>query len=302
MKKIAICFFSLILSVIASAKTEVQMKTSIEVSRAIVLQLEDIVILKNQTPDTIRSVLDMDLPFHKETISKLEILDWMKKAMEERPDLRHLSFIIPEQIHITETVGLSKLQIQERLENRLTLKCSDCRFRVSISNLPEIHVSTVSLEWRDIPTSGAFMLPVMSTDGQNLSWISGQIKAQRQVVKTARVLRIGDTLVDSDLTLDTMDVTFSKDFYTKKKDIVGKKVSRYIMTGTMLSSQDIQRDYAVRQGQMVKAVTGNESFEVSLPTMAQESGIVGDVIRIRNLSNQKMMSGRIMDKGIVRIE
>ena len=293
---------TILISLVVSAKTEIEMKNTVEAGSALTLQLEDLVSLKSQSASTIRSVMDMDLPFRDETVSNQEILEWLKSALQERPDLRQISFKIPQQIEIKRLTGLSKTQIRQRIENRLAVKCEDCIFQIQISNIPEVNAKTVNLEWRDIPVSGAFMLPVTSKEGQNVSWISGQIKAQRPVVKTARVLRANDTFQDSDLTMETTDITFNKDFFIKKKDIIGKKAARFITMGTTLTSNDVQREYDVRQGQTVKTVTGDENFEISLQTIAQDSGVTGDVIRVRNISNQKIMSARIMDKGTVRIE
>jgi flagella basal body P-ring formation protein FlgA len=302
MKTLLVVILTLIFSKAVSAKTEVEFKSSVEIGSALSLQLEDLVNLKNQSISTIRSIIDMDLPFKEATVSKEDVLTWLKSAIIERPDLREISFKVPQQIEITRSVGLAKSQIRQRIQTRLSLKCTDCQFQVQISNVPEIKTKTVVLDWKDIPLSGAFMLPVTSTEGQNLSWISGQIKAQRQVVKAARVFRAGDTIAEADLIMDQADVTFIKDFYLKKSELIGKKANRFVSMGTLLTSNDIQREYDVRQGQTVKTVTGNETFEITLQTVAQESGVSGDTIRVRNTSNQKIMSARIMDKGTVRIE
>lgn len=301
--KILVSFiFTLVFSQIASAKTEVEFKNSIEVGSALSLQLEDAVTLKNQSVGTIRSIIDLELPFKEPTVSNDEVLTWLKSAVKERPDLREISFKVPQQIEIKRLNGLVKSQIKQRIQTRLGLKCVECQFQIQISNIPEVKIKSVVLDWKDIPLSGAFMLPVTSLEGQNLSWISGQIKAQRQVVKAARIFRAGDSIAESDLVLDAADVTFAKDYYLKKSELIGKKASRLVSTGSLVTSNDIQRDYDVRQGQAVKTVIGNETYEITLQTVAQESGVAGDTIRVRNTVNQKIMSARIMDKGTVRIE
>jgi flagella basal body P-ring formation protein FlgA len=302
MKLWSLVFSILVFSINALAKVEVEMKNSVDVGTALNLQLEDLVVLKNQSADTIRSVLDMDLPFKDDTISKDDILAWLKSALQERPDLRNISFKIPQAIQVTNSKGLSLAQIKQRFENRLTIKCGECSFKIQISNVPEVTAKSVMLEWKDIPVSGAFMLPVTTKEGQNISWISGQIKAQRQVIKTSKVIRANDTILDSDLIFETADISFSKDYFVRKSDLIGKKVARFMTMGTLITSNDIQREYDVKQGQTVKTVVGNESFEISLQTVAQDSGVTGDVIRVRNTVNQKVLTARIMDKGMVRIE
>lgn len=302
MNKLLSIIFLVILSLVSSAKTEVEIKSNIEVGTALNLQLEDLVSLNNQSAYTIRSVIDMNLPFTQNIIEKDAVLAWLKTAVVQRPDLKGIIFKIPQAIEIKRLNGLVKTQIKQRIENRLGLKCADCVFQVQISNVPVVNAQSVNLDWKDVPLSGAFMLPVTSSEGQNLSWISGQIKAQRQVVKTARVLRVGDTVQDSDLMMEISDITFSKDYYVKKSDLIGKKASRLLTLGTLLTSNDIQREYDVKQGQTVKTIAGNETFEITLHTVAQDSGVAGDTIRVRNSVNQKILSARIVEKGMVRIE
>ncbi len=302
MNKVFIFFYSIFIFISASAKTEMKIKESVEVGTALSFHLEDLVTIKNQNAEIIRSLIDMEIPFQGNVISNEEMLKWLKVASQERPDLKQISFKIPQQIQIKKLSGLVKSQISQRIQNRLSVKCSDCVFQVQISNMPLVNSKFILLDWKDIPFSGAFMLPVTSADGHNLSWISGQIKAQRKVVKALRVVKSGETLQEPDLMIDYSDITFAKDYYLNKSDLIGKKTSRLITFGSLLTSNEIQRDYDVRQGQTVKTVTGNETYEITLQTVAQESGVSGDTIRVRNLVNQKIISARIMDKGMVRIE
>lgn len=302
MNKFLSFLFIIIVASISVAKTEVELKSSIEVGTALSLQLEDLVTLKDQSANTIRTVIDMDLPFTQNNIENEVVLDWLKTAVKQRPDLREISFKIPQAIEIKRISGLVKTQIRQRIQNRLGLKCAECVFQVQISNVPDIKAQSVSLDWKGVPLSGAFMLPVVSAEGQNLSWISGQIKTQRQVVKAARVLRTGDTVQDADLMMELSDITFSKDYYLKKSDLIGRKASRLLTLGTLLTSNDIQREYDVKQGQTVKTIAGNDTFEITLNTVAQDSGVAGDTIRVRNSVNQKILSARIVEKGMVRIE
>ena len=53
---------------------------------------------------------------------------------------------------------------------------------------------------------------------------------------------------------------------------------------------------------MVTAIVGNNSFEVVISAEAQEAGSVGDVVKVKNLDSQKVFAGKIVDRGVVRIE
>lgn len=295
--------FILSLSIVVFAKSTIEVKSEVEVGIASNFAFEDILNLKRLDEFAIRAVLDLDLPFSQTTqIESDRLTEWIRDAQKHRPDLKNYSFKVPSQIRVARKAGLSVTQVKSRLENRLRLKCKDCTFQIQLTNLPLISSGQVAFDWREVPASGAFMLPVVGSNGEKMSWISGQIKTQRPVIKSSRVLRYGDSLQESDLVIELTDITMNRDYFTDKTLVIGKKLARTISLGSLISSQDIQREYDVRQGQVVRATTGTEEFEISVQVTAQESGVIGDVIRLRNHQNQKMLSGRILEKGMVRIE
>lgn len=282
----------------ASEKKEVQLRTEVNVSSGMSLMLEDL-IDASQVP---LELLDMEVPFQAKVIRREEILDWLKVTKSDRREISSYIFKIPQIIKIERADVLSRDQISRRAQSRLKFKCATCEYSIQLKNIPQVTGESNRIEWRELPVSGPFMVSVSNKEGNNVGWLSGQIKTQRPIVKTSRVLRIGDTLQIDDLRLELSDISYNKDYYTDVATLLGKKLSRQVGIGTALSSQDIQRNYDVRQGQTIRVVAGNETFEISSQATAQDNGVVGDLIRVRNLSNQKVLSGRVLEKGLVRVE
>lgn len=282
----------------ASEKKEVQLRTQIQAGSAVPILFEDL-IEGNQIP---AELLNLDVTVQSENVTREEILNWLKIKKAERRELSNYIFKIPEIIKIEKVASLSRDQIAKQAQNRLQQKCATCEFTIQVKNIPQLAGETNRIEWRDLPLSGPFMVSIINKEGQNVGWLSGQIKTSRMVVKTQRALQIGETLQTDDLKVELADISYNKDHFTDIKSIVGKKLSRAVGMATVLSSQDIQRNYDVRQGQTIKLISGDETFEVSSQGTAQDSGVTGDLIRVRNLSNQKVLSGRILERGLVRVE
>ena len=57
-----------------------------------------------------------------------------------------------------------------------------------------------------------------------------------------------------------------------------------------------------KRGQIVKGTLGDDDFQISLNVEAQDSGYIGDVIKVKNLETQKLLSAVIVDKGVVKVQ
>lgn len=293
-----IYFFLFVALAYASEKREVELRTQLEAGRAVPLMLEDLVGPAKVPAD----LLNIEVPFKEKTIARNEILNWLKDSKNERRELVAYAFKIPQSIAVEWTENLSIKQISNRAKNRLQQKCTDCDFRVLVKNLPQVSGDKNIVQWRELPLAGPFMVSVANPDGGGRSWVSGQIKTERKIVSANRALRPGDTIQSEDLKMESFDISYNKDYFADMKQVIGRKAARVISTQTPLTSLDIQRHYDIKQGETIKAISGNEVFEVTLQAIAQDSGVVGDSIRVRNVSNQKILTGRVLDKGLVRIE
>jgi flagella basal body P-ring formation protein FlgA len=65
---------------------------------------------------------------------------------------------------------------------------------------------------------------------------------------------------------------------------------------------DLKREPAAHRGQVVRALVGDQDFEISINASAEENGFIGDLIKVKNLETQKMMSGIVIDKGVVKVQ
>ena len=52
----------------------------------------------------------------------------------------------------------------------------------------------------------------------------------------------------------------------------------------------------------MKIILGDGTFEVSAQATAEQAGSVGEVIKIKTMDTKKLMSGTLIDLGVVKIE
>ena len=93
-----------------------------------------------------------------------------------------------------------------------------------------------------------------------------------------------------------------RDTYQQLANLVGMQANRFLNAGQVVQHSDVKKEQVLKRGQMVKAIVGNNSFEVMISAEAQEGGSVGDVVKIKNLDSQKVFAAKVIERGVVRIE
>jgi flagella basal body P-ring formation protein FlgA len=61
-------------------------------------------------------------------------------------------------------------------------------------------------------------------------------------------------------------------------------------------------EIAIRRGQTVTILAGNENIRVSMKGKALQYGNPGDIIRVKNVISNKKLEARVIAAGIVRID
>jgi flagella basal body P-ring formation protein FlgA len=281
----------------ASEKTEVVLKSKLETGNQIKLQLEDLILKPNPAP---QELLDISVPLESGSVQKTELLEWFKKTRADRRELNLYTFSVPEKIQIDKLDANPAEIFISRMNNRLKVKCSECEHKIKLTHFPKGQEKIDRLDFAQLPGSGPFMISTLDSEGKKSGWITGQIQTSREIVKSTRFIQSGERLRDEDLTLEKTDISFNKDYFTDKKAIIGKKVSKPMAIKSVISSQDIERSYDIKQGEVVRAKAGSSGFEVTIQAIALDSGSIGD--RIRSQNYQKLLSARVLESGLVEIQ
>ncbi len=102
--------------------------------------------------------------------------------------------------------------------------------------------------------------------------------------------------------MEEVDITYAKDGLPKPEEIDGQLAARMLQLNQPIFKSDFKRELAINRGQIIRAVSGNESFEITSQAVAEEQGYVGDVIKIKNSESQKTLSGQIVERGVVKVQ
>ena len=300
--------FVLISTVLAGETTrpEIIFENSIEVSQMAKWTLGDFVTLKNHSPKLLDAVenetLDSDIVdhgFNAQVIRQIykDLVTKFPQITDDNPKL-----VLPQNIEVKKVAGFSETYFKRKLSNYLGSQCVGCEIileKIAAAGIPANQPWTV--KWEEIKLAPSMLVPVI-IDANSPHWVSVNARIKKNVLVSKRFLNFDERISDSDFETKLMDITYSKeDPVTFESFKTYQKTARPVTKGKPIFPSDLKRDPAAERGQTVKVIVGDSTFEVSLSGVAEESGHIGDMIRVKNPDNKKVFSAVVIEKGVVRI-
>lgn len=110
-----------------------------------------------------------------------------------------------------------------------------------------------------------------------------------------------DTVITSDdLQLKKYNISNSRSGLIMQMDeVVGLTSKRALQPGKPLTRAGLVEPLLVKRDQPIMIVAHMAGITASMPGVALKNGRKGDMIKVRNISSQRVISGRVDDDGIV---
>ena len=240
------------------------------------------------------------------TGSELALLLRQKLSFQ---DLKRLNLKVPEKFLVrAQRNYVYEGEMARQVLRQARLLCSQCEAELVEFHLPQVtthgELLDVKLEIQQLKKGGSFVLPlkVVSSQGANLLWLTGRLALYKKAPVAKRFIAVNQPVTASDIEMKRVDVTMAKDGNVQVEDLVGKLAARTLTMGEPIFAGDLKKELATQRGQTVKILLGNEGFEISSSAIAEDSGAVGEVIRVKSVETRKLLSGTVVEKGTVRIE
>lgn len=228
----------------------------------------------------------------------------VRELVSGNQELKNIQFIFPEMLKI-ESSSDPKIELTRKIKNEALLRCGPCRIDIKMNvNISELKLEpNWDLDFSQFKGRGAFTLPVVSQSvagGQK--WLSGQIRVEQLVPVANRMILQNEKLELGDIKYKFVDTTYAKDKVLSSSEIVGLLAVRTLSVDTPVWKSDLKLEPAIKRGQTVKVLIGNSDFEVTTNCIAEDTGVLGDMVKVKSIESNKILTGTIIDKGIVRVE
>ena len=111
-----------------------------------------------------------------------------------------------------------------------------------------------------------------------------------------RKIKTNDIISNNDIAQKRIKLTSRSEDYIFNKDIIiGRQTKRSMIKGIAFSDRWIELVPDVQKGEHVKLVIKSSGFEIKSDVTALDSGMIGDMIRMKT-ETKKILRGKVIDK------
>jgi len=129
------------------------------------------------------------------------------------------------------------------------------------------------------------------------------ISVFKKVLVASHQLQKGSVLTVSDIKLTKTDVAkLQHGFFTSLNDGKGKKISRRISAGKVITPGMLKNPRLISRGQQISIVAQSGRMIVRMKGKALANGAVGDRIRVKNSKSGKKLEGVVTPSGEVKVD
>jgi flagella basal body P-ring formation protein FlgA len=224
-------------------------------------------------------------------------------------DLQQVSFSIPATFTLRAKRNYIYPQdIQRNIILQAQAGCAPCDVVIDDLRIPDTstrnEILNTNLDTTSIKGAGGFLLPLTleTSQGKSNLWVTGRLSIFKMAPVAKRLIQMNERLSADDFEMKRVNINFMRDGIPAATELTGKIAAHPISYGQTIFYADLKNELAAKRGEIVKLLLGDKEFEVSTQGVAEEQGGIGDVIKVKVNDTQKLMSGVIIDKAVVRVQ
>jgi flagella basal body P-ring formation protein FlgA len=130
-----------------------------------------------------------------------------------------------------------------------------------------------------------------------------RIEVLRDIVISARALPAGTILVDNDVrTIQKWVRRIHPQSLSPFETTTGKRLAIQVASGVEILAIMLKDNPLVRKGKMVRVVFDNGLMHIATVGLSEEDGVAGNIIRIKNITSNKIIYARVLSDSLVGID
>ncbi len=122
-------------------------------------------------------------------------------------------------------------------------------------------------------------------------------------VAALRNIKKGETIYDGDIHIEEREVNRdTAHSITNIKEVVGKQAKGDIKIGDVITKNSVETLPVVMQGDVVNIVAESTVLKITAKGVAREKGGKGDIVKVLNVSSNRVIHAKVIDSNIVMVE
>ncbi|MFA6498191.1 MAG: flagellar basal body P-ring formation chaperone FlgA [Desulfurivibrionaceae bacterium] len=133
--------------------------------------------------------------------------------------------------------------------------------------------------------------------------MSGDLRLFGTVVNTAKRLNRNDIIGNDDITAKRQDISMlDAGLIQDPKQAIGQKLKISLPAGAILYTQSVDAPPLVNRGERVTIMAKSQTIQITAPGEARNSGALGEIVRVKNLTSRREIQARVLSTGVVEAE
>ena len=122
-----------------------------------------------------------------------------------------------------------------------------------------------------------------------------------KIIKLKKSVEKNDIIKLEDLETLIVERKHQTSFFSNKKNLVGRKLKTNLKMGQILHPRHLFESFDINNGDIISIVSNLGNVSVTVSGEAQDSGNLGDLIKVKNLKSGKIIKGYIKKDKKIKI-
>lgn len=134
-------------------------------------------------------------------------------------------------------------------------------------------------------------------------YVSVRIASLQPVVVSTAPLPRGHLIGADDVALVERDgARLLRGFFSDPDQVVGQRAKRHIGVGRVITPSTLAQDQLIRRGAEVEILARDGNLQVRMKGEAMSNGALGERIRVRNRASGRIVTGTVVDAGVILVQ
>lgn len=183
--------------------------------------------------------------------------------------------------------------------------CSECRLEIEALSLPKISgIRDWTMKMKAELPKGSFSISVdvvRENGSLSVAWISGRLLTKKKIPVAKRMLNTGERVQLNDVVWEWRDTSYAFDGIPGQEELIGKLMKQGVRSGDAIWRGMIEKDKAIRRGDLVTLRSGDGIWEVSMQVQAQGDAYIGDIVNMKHPKTNMVLVGQVTAVGEVEL-
>ena len=122
-----------------------------------------------------------------------------------------------------------------------------------------------------------------------------------KIIKLKKSLEKNDIIELDDIETVLVEKKHQTSFFSNKKELVGRKLKTNLKMGQTLHPRHLFESFDINNGDIISIVSNLGNVSVTVSGEAQDSGNLGDLIKVKNLKSGKVIKGYVYKDKKIKI-